>query len=146
MSKRDKMSNNDFQKTRRNAKLLGSLSLGIIVLLSAWIAIAYFHVAYLQRYIIDSITPNGSILPGTLIAALGGFTLSISIFRSLSRKNKASQVKVQPIHQHRSPRDHPLFMTPRPARDTNFVIRKTKNRGRISRNRAGERLPPTYQE
>jgi hypothetical protein len=38
---------------------------------------------------------------------------------------------------------HPLMMTQRPARDTKFVIRKTRNRGKISRNRMGERLPPS---
>jgi hypothetical protein len=146
MSNSDKMNNNDSQKTRGNAKLLGSLLLGIIVLLSAWIAIAYFHVTYLQGFITGIITPNGSILRVTLIAAFGGFILSILILRSLSRKDKTSRVEVQPMPQHRSPRDHPLFMTSRPARDANFVIRKTKNRGRISRNRAGERLPPSYQE
>ncbi len=39
---------------------------------------------------------------------------------------------------------HPLLMTQRPARDTKFVIRKTNKPGRISRNRMGERLPPTF--
>jgi len=120
--------------------------LGIMVILSAWFAVAYFHIAYLERYIVDSINPNGSILRVTLIATLGGFILSVPILRSLSRREKTSQVRVQPIPQIRSPRVHPLFTTSRPARDTNFVIRKIKNRGRISRNRAGERLPPSYQE
>jgi hypothetical protein len=140
------MENNDSQKTSGNAKLVGALLLVIIVLLSAWIAIAYYHLAYLQGYITGIITPNGSLLRVTLIAAFGGFILSIPIFRSLLRKDKPSRVEVQPMHQHRSPRVHPLFMTSRPARDANFVIRKTKNRGRISRNRDGERLPPSYQE
>jgi hypothetical protein len=146
VSNSDEMQDNESQKSSGSAKLVGSTLLVIIALISAWIAIAYFHVAYLQGYITGIITPNGSVLRVTLIAAFGGFILSIPIFRSLSRKDKSTQVKVQPIHQHRGPRDHPLFMTSRPARDPNFVIRKTKNRGRISRNRAGERLPPTYQE
>jgi hypothetical protein len=140
------MQNNESRKSSGSAKLVGSLLLVIIALISAWIAIAYVHVAYLQGYISGIIAPNGSLLRVTLIAAFGGFILSIPIFRSLLRKDKPSRVEVQPMHQHPSPRDHPLFMTSRPARDTNFVIRKTKNRGRISRNRAGERLPPTYQE
>jgi len=146
VSNNDEIQHGDSQKTSGNAKLVGSLFLVIIVLLSAWIAIAYFHVAYLQGYITGIITPNASVLRVTLIAAFGGFILSILILRSLSRKDKTSRVEVQPMQQLRSPRDHPLFMTSRPARDTNFVIRKTKNRGRISRNRAGERLPPTYQD
>jgi len=39
---------------------------------------------------------------------------------------------------------HPLMRTQRPSRDSKFVIRKTRNPGRISRNRMGERLPPSY--
>jgi hypothetical protein len=146
MSNNDAMRNSDSEKTGGSAKLVSLLLLGSFLLLSAWIAIAYFHVAYLQGYITGVVTPNGSVLRVTLISAFGGFLLSIPILRSLSRKDKPSRIEVQPMHQNRSPRDHPLFMTSRPARDTNFVIRKTKNRGRISRNRAGERLPPTYQE
>jgi hypothetical protein len=140
------MQDNESQKSSGSAKLVGSTLLVIIALISAWIAIAYFHVAYLQGYITGIITPNGSVLRITLIAAFGGFILSIPILRSLSRKGKASQVKIEPVPQFRNPQVHPLFTTPRPARDANFVIRKTRNRGRISRNRAGERLPPTYQE
>src|SRR5207302_3829439 len=139
------MHNNESQKTSRNAKLVGSLLLVITVLLSAWIAVAHFHIALLQGYITSIITPNGSVLRVTLIAAFGGFVLSIPILRSLSLEDRTSNVKVEPIPHYRNPRVHPLFMTSRPARDTNFVIRKTKNRGRISRNHAGERLPPSDQ-
>ncbi len=146
MSNTDTMNDTDSRKTRRNAKLVGIVFLGIMVILSAWFAVSYFHIAYLQRYIVDTISPNGSILRVMLIATLGGFILSVPILRSLSRREKTSQVKVQPVPEFRSPRVHPLFTTSRPSRDTNFVIRKTRNRGRISRNRAGERLPPSYQE
>jgi len=139
----DKTHNNESQKASRNAKLVCSLLFVITVLLSTWIAVAHFHLARLQGYITSIITPNGSVLRVTLIAAFGGFILSIPILRSLSPKDRTSNVKVEPIPQYRNPRVHPLFMTSRPARDTNFVIRKTKNRGRISRNHAGERLPPS---
>jgi len=146
MSNSDSMNDNDSRKTRGNAKLVGTVFLGIMGILSAWFAVSYFHLAYLQRYIVDSINPNGSILRVVLMATLGGFILSVPILRGLSRREKTSQVKVQPVPEFRSPKVHPLFTTTRPARDTNFVIRKTRNRGRISRNRAGERLPPSYQE
>jgi hypothetical protein len=134
------------QKAHGHSKLLGSLVLGIIVLLSVWSAVAYFHVAFLQEYITNIIKPADSLLRITLIVTFGGFISSIPIVRSLSRKDKTPQVKVQPIPQYRGPIVHPLFMTSRPARDTSFVVRKTKNRGRISRNRDGERLPPSYPE
>src|SRR2546422_10696617 len=143
MSNNDRMNNTDAQKTRGKTKLVGSLFLGILVLLSAWISVAYFHAAYLQEYITNIIKPTSSLLRVTLIAAFGGFILSIPILRTLSRKDKTPQGKEQPIIQYQNPQIHPLFMTSRPARDTNFVIRKTKNRGKISRNRAGERLPPS---
>ena len=123
------MQNNDSRKHRGNAKLVGSLLLVITVLLSAWIAVAHFHIALLQEYI-TSINPNGSVLRVTLIAAFGGFILSIPILRSLSPKDRTSNVKVEPIPQYRNPRVHPLFMTSRPARDTNFVIRKNKESGK----------------
>lgn len=146
VSSKDKMNNVDVQKTRGKTKLVGSLFLGILVLLSVWISVAYFHVAYLEDYIANIIKPTGSLLRVTLIAALGGFIMSIPILRSLSRKDRTPQAKMKPIPQYRKQQVHPLFMTSRPARDTNFVIRKTKNRGKISRNRDGERLPPSYQE
>jgi hypothetical protein len=134
------------RKTRANAKPVGLLSLGIVAVLAGWFAVTYLHVLKLQEYIANFIPPNGSILRIPLIAAFGGMVLSIPILRHLSRKDKTSQVKSQPIPQHIGSGVHPLFLTSRPARDTNFVIRKTKNRGRISRNRAGERLPPSNQD
>lgn len=136
----------DPQKTRGHSKLLGSLVLGIIVLLSALSAVTYFHLALLQEYVTNIINSADSLVRITLIVTFGGFISSIPILRGLSRKDKTPQVKVQPIPQYHSPQAHALFMTSRPARDTSFVIRKTKHRGRISRNREGERLPPSYQE
>src|SRR5437667_10212779 len=122
------MQNNDSRKHRGNAKLVVSLLLVITVLLSAWVAVAHFHIALLQGYITSIITPNGSVLRVTLIVAFGGFVLSIPILRSLSLNDRPSNVEVEPIPHYRSRRVPPLFMTSMPARDTNYVIRKTKNR------------------
>jgi hypothetical protein len=146
MSNKDRMNNADSQKTHGHSNLLRTLVFGIVVIVSAWSAFAYFHVASLQEYVTNIIKPADSLLRITLIVTFGGFISSIPILRSLSRKDKTPQAKVQPIPQYRSPQVHPLFMTPRPARDTSFVIRKTKNKGRISRNRDGERLPPSHPE
>jgi hypothetical protein len=145
------MSDNDAadvnsRKTRADGKPVGLLSLGIMAVLAGWFAVTYLHILKLQEYIANFIPPNGSILRIPIIAAFGGMVLSIPILRHLSRKDKTSQVKSQPTPQHIGPGGHPLFLTSRPARDTNFVIRKTKNRGKISRNRAGERLPPSNQD
>src|SRR5437660_11253907 len=121
------MQNNDSRKHRGNAKLVGSLLLVITVLLSAWIAVAHFHIALLQGYITSIITPNGSVLRVTLIAAFGGFVLSIPILRSLSLEDSTSNVKVEPIPHYPNPKVPALFMTSSTARDTNFVIRQKKN-------------------
>jgi hypothetical protein len=136
----------DSGKTRANARAVVLLPLGIVAVLAGWFAVTYLHVLKLQEYIANFIPPNGSILRIPLIVAFGGMVLSIPILRRLSRKDKTSQVESQPIPQHIGSGVHPLFLTSRPARDANFVIRKTKNRGRISRNRAGERLPTSNQE
>jgi hypothetical protein len=146
MSNTDRMNNTDFRKSRENASLFTFPALTIIVLLSAWIIVTYFHIALIQRYITDIISPIDSFLRVTLIVVFGAFVLSIPILRGHSRKDRASKVKVEPIPIYRGSQVHPLFTTSRPSRDPNFVIRKTKSRGRISRNRAGERLPPSYQE
>jgi len=146
MSNKDRMNSTYSNKTYGHSNLLRTLAFGIIVLVSAWSVVAYFHVAFLQEYVTNIIKPADSLLRIALIVTFGGFISSIPILRSLSRKDKTPQVKVQPIPQYRSQQVHPLFMTSRPARDASFVIRKTKNRGRISRNRAGERLPPSHLE
>src|SRR6266446_6674625 len=104
MSNTDTVNDTDSRKTRRNAKLVGIVFLGIMVILSAWFAVSYFHIAYLQRYIVDTINPNGSILRVMLIATLGGFILSVPILKNLSRREKTSQVKVQPVPEFRSPK------------------------------------------
>src|SRR2546430_17444712 len=91
MSTSDTMNNTDSRKTRGNARLVGTVFLGIVVILSAWVALALFHLAYLQRKIVDRINSNGSILHVILIAKLGGFILSVPILRRLSGKEKHSQ-------------------------------------------------------
>src|SRR2546425_10438636 len=97
MSNEDRMNNTDPQKTQGHSKQVGLLLLGVIVLLLSWIAVTYFHVAYLLGYLTGIFTPNGSILRGTLIASLGGFIFSIPIFRSLLREDMTSQVREQPL-------------------------------------------------
>lgn len=119
-----------------------------VVLLSGWTLLKYLHYASLQGYILDSIRLSLSTLQ--IEIALAGLTgLLASIFlksRRRSRKANASPLKMKRVSFGPTTGKpvHPLMMTQRPARDTKFVIRKTRNRGRISRNRMGERLPPSY--
>src|SRR2546428_13077680 len=76
VSSKDKMNNVDVQKTRGKTKLVGSLVLGILVLLSVWISVAYFHFSYLDDYISNIIKFTVSLPRVTLIAATGGCSMS----------------------------------------------------------------------
>jgi len=113
------------------------------VLFSSWALLKYLHYAPLQGYIQDGIQLSlSNIQIEIALAGLTGLLGSLVLQRRRrSRKAKASPLKMsfgtgKPVHH--------LMMTQRPARDTKFVIRKTRNPGRISRNRMGERLPPSY--
>ena len=81
------------------------------------------------------------------IAFVGLTGLLTTVFvqrRRRGKKDKLRPPKMAIMTFGNQKNAHPLMDTSRPARDTNFVIRKTRNRGRISRNRMGERLPPTF--
>src|SRR3989475_9460891 len=116
------------------------------VLLSGWTLLKYLRPGYLQGHIQEGI--ELSLSNFQIEIALAGLTgLLASLFlqgRRRSRKAKASPLKMTPMSFGTKKPVHPLMMTQRPARDAKFVIRKTRNPGRISRNRMGERLPPSY--
>ena len=116
------------------------------MLFSSWTLLKPFLSASLQGYVKDGIKLSVSNLQ--IEIAMAGLTgLLTTLFlqgRRRSRKNKASRLKMTPMTFGSGKPAHPLMMTQRPARDTKFVIRKTRNRGRISRNRMGERLAPSY--
>jgi hypothetical protein len=116
------------------------------VALSGWTLLKYLHPSSLQGYIQESI--KLSLSSFQIEIALVGLTgLVASIFlqrRRRSRRANAAQPRMIPMSFGNEKPVHPLMMTQRPARDAKFVIRKTRNRGRVSRNRMGERLPPSY--
>jgi hypothetical protein len=118
----------------------------LAVIFSSWTLLKSFHYASLQGYIHEGI--EFSLSNFQIEIALAGLTgLLASLFlqgRRRSRKTKASPLKMTPMSFGTTKPVHPLMMIQRPARDPKFVIRKTRNRGRISRNRMGERLPPSY--
>ncbi len=116
-----------------------------VILLSSWTLLKPLLSASLQGYIQEGI--KLSVSNFQIEIALAGLTgLLTSLFlqgRRRSRKTKASRLKMTPMTFGNARPLHPLMMTQRPSRDASFVIRKTRNRGRISRNRMGERLPPS---
>ncbi len=116
------------------------------ILFSGWTLLKYLHYASVPGYIQAGI--KLSITNLQVEIAMAGLTgLLTTLFlqgRRRSRKNKASRLKMTPMTFGSARPPHPLMMTQRPSRDASFVIRKTRNSGRISRNRMGERLPPSY--
>jgi hypothetical protein len=133
-------------RTRAVVKTLMLTLLVSVVLFSSWTLLKYFHYASLQGYIQEGI--ELSLSNFQIEIALAGLTgLLASLFlqgRRRSRRTKGNQLKMTPMTFGNAKPLHPLMMTQRPSRDSKFVIRKTRNPGRISRNRMGERLPPSY--
>jgi hypothetical protein len=131
----------------RTSAVIKTITLTLFVsaaLLSGWTLLKYFHYPFVAGYIKEGFVLGLSTFQIEL-ALSGLFGLLASLFlqgRRRSRRAK-SPLKMTRISFGTGKQVHPLMMTPRPARDTNFVIRKTRNRGRISRNRMGERLPPS---
>ncbi len=123
----------------------------ITILFVAWILSNYDRNIHPLSYVTTIATwliANLSMFRVTLIVGLGGSLLSIPVVR---RRSHYAPVPAKPSIPHfaSQPADtHPMLMIPRPSRDPKFIVRKTKNRGRISRNREGQRLPatPPYKE
>jgi hypothetical protein len=119
-----------------------------LVLLSGWTLVKYLHYASLQGYIVEGVKLSLSTFQIEIaLAGLTGLLASLLIqSRRSSRKTKLGPgpLKMTALSFGTVKPIHPLMMTQRPARDTKFVIRKTRKPGRISRNRMGQRLPPTY--
>jgi len=116
------------------------------ILFSGWTLLKYFRSGSLQGYIQEGIRLSLSNFQVEMaLAGLAGLITSLFLQRRRrSRKANAKRPKMIPMKFGNEKPVHPLMMTQRPARDTKFVIRKTRNPGRISRNRMGERLPPSY--
>jgi hypothetical protein len=136
-------------RSARRRAVVKSLLLTLFVsavLFSSWTLLKYFHYTSLQGYIQEGI--ELSLSNFKIEIALAGLTgLLASLFlqgRRRSRRTKGNQLKMTPMTFGNAKPLHPLMMTQRPSRDSKFVIRKTRNPGRISRNRMGERLPPSY--
>jgi hypothetical protein len=112
---------------------------------SGWTLLKYFRPGSLQGYIQEGIRFSPSNFQIEIaLAGLTGLTTSLLLQRRRrSRKANAKQLRMIPMSFGNEKPVHPLMMTQRPARDTKFVIRKTRKPGKISRNRLGERLPPS---
>src|SRR4029077_11108191 len=136
-------------RTSRTPAVIKSITLTLLlstVLYSGWRFLKYPYYLLISGYIQRAVEINLSTLQiGIASAGLTGLAGSLLATRRRSRPSKNTQpspLKMTPGNFGDAKVVHSLMMTQRPARDAKFVIRKTRNPGRISRNRMGERLPP----
>jgi hypothetical protein len=137
-------------RTTRTRKVIKTISFTLLLsalLYSGWRFLKYPYYFLISGYVQRAIEINLSTLQiGIASAGLTGLAGSLLLTRRRSHPAKnaqASPLKMSPMSFGTAKVGHPLLMTQRPARDTKFVIRKTRSPGRISRNRMGERLPPS---
>ena len=116
------------------------------VILSGWTVLRFFRFSSLQGLITESAQLGISSVQIELgVAGLMGLLASLALQkRRRSRRTRTASLRTRQMTFETGKPAHPLMMIPRPARDKKFVIKKTRNPGRISRNRMGERLPPSY--
>ncbi len=138
-------------RTTRTSVVIKTITLTLLLsalLYSGWRLLQYPYYPLISGYVQRAIEINLSTLQIEIASAgLIGLAGSLLLTRRGSRPSRiaqASPLKMTPMTFGTAKVVHPLLMTQRPARDTNFVVRKTRNPGRISRNRMGERLPPSY--
>ena len=135
----------DSSRVEKSGHKLTTLLGLIVLLLTVWQVLDYERnpsLISLASSLVGWLRLNLSMLRITMIVGFGGTLLSIPFMRRRGRdRNVRKQMSVPETIRHE--KVHPLMLTPRPSRDSQFVIRKTKSKGRIARNRDGERLPPT---
>jgi hypothetical protein len=127
----------------------GGFVKGLIVLLSAYVlllsgglGIARLHNIVLPLLVRSAIESHASFLQAAAAGGLAGL-VSLAVFqrkRSV-RKTLPAVIRSRPMVFEEPEIVHPLFQTPRQSRDKKFIIRKTRKRGKMHRNRGGEKIP-----
>lgn len=142
---------NPQRKKPGHAKTVILLELGIVLVLSGLILMEYLHNVYLQDYVHNTIASNASILQ--IAVPVGFLTITASLIlqrkrdareaqAALRREEILKKINFAPTTLPVQKVPHQVFTIPRPARDSQFRIKKTRNKGKISRNRGGQRVPP----
>ncbi len=138
--------------SRKRGRAKALLELSLVAILSGSTFYEYLRNALPLTSVKNAIEANASILQFALpvgVAAIGG-----SIF--LQRRRDAREVRAAVLREqilanmrfgdavlpHAETLPHRQMVFERPARDNNFVIRKTTKKGRLSRIREAERMPP----
>src|SRR4029077_15090454 len=126
-------------RTSRTPTVIKMTTLTLLLsalLYSGWRLLKYPYYPLISHYIQRAIEISPSTLQiGIASAGLTGLAGSLLLTRTRCRPSKniqPSPLKMTPMTFGTAEFVHPLLMTQRPARDTKFVIRKTRNPGRIS--------------
>ena len=139
------------QRTHRHTGAVILLEFGIVLVLSSLILMEYFHNVFLQDYVRNTILSNASILEIAVPVGFLAITVSLILQRkrddrdaqaALRREEILRKIKFAPTTLLVQNVPHQLFTIPRPARDTQFRIKKTRNKGKIARNSGGQRTSP----
>jgi len=146
------MQNQDSRAGEVSTKGSGSVK-GLIVLLfvyvlllSGGLGIVHIPGVALPLVVRNAIESNTSVLRAAAAGGLAGL-ISLLVFHRKRTVSKAPPiVRSRPMVFEKQENLHPLFLTPRPSRDKRFIIRKTRRRGRIYRNRGGEKILHTVAE
>ena len=138
--------------SRKHGRATAALEFILVTILSGSIFYEYLHNAFLQSYVKNAIQSNAPILQFALpvgLAAIGG-----SIFvqrRREARESRAALLREQiltnmrfgdAVLPHAETIPHHQIIFQGPPDEQNFVFRKKNKKGRLSRNRDAERLPP----
>ncbi len=136
---------------KKHGRVTALLEFVMVTILSGSIFYEYLHNAFLQSYVRNAVQTNAPILQFALpvgLAAIGG-----SVFlqrRKEARESRAAILRERIITNmrfgeavlpHPETVPHQMMTFQGPSTDDNNVFRRTNKRGRISRNRAAERLP-----
>ncbi len=137
---------------KRHSRAVFLLELVAVTALSGWIFFEYLHNVSLQDYVKNAIESNATILQ--FAAPVGVVVIAGSLFlqrRRDLREERAARLREELLRNmkfgdsvlpHAETLPHHPMVFERPARDPNFQFRKTRKKGRISRIREAERLPP----
>jgi hypothetical protein len=139
------------KKIHRHAMAVILTEFVLAAFLSGWITLEYLHNIYLQHYVKSTIQSNASILEIAVPVGIAAIAASLylqhrgdvrEVQAAVRREEILKSIKFAPVTRPVETIPHQLFSIPRPARDPNFRVRKTKAKGKISRNRRGQRVPP----
>ena len=149
---RTEHANNTSQgQKRKHRKASALLELVLVAILSASTFYEYLHNAILQSYVKSAIESNAPILQFAL--PVGAVAIGGSLFLQRRRDTREAHAAIlreqilanmrfgDAVLPHADTLPHHQMMFERPAREKNFVVRRTNKKGRLSRIHGAQKLP-----